>query len=262
VAGAVRAPKAGVTLDEATADLSAAYRESYRKQVAMDPGTTRIDDAKPRVVLGSMLAERGPRRSADARVATWLLGVAGIVMLIACANVGNLLLSRAVSRRREIAVRNALGVSRARLIRQLMMESMVLAVLGALAGLMIAQWGGRLLQISLLPAGSGGPFSNGLGSQGAITDRRVLLFAAASAFITGLLAGITPVIQAKRSDVITALKTGGRDGGGNRSTLRAGLMLAQVTLSVLLLIGAGLFVRSVANVDRVDLAMMRTGSSW
>ncbi|HTE46414.1 MAG TPA: ABC transporter permease, partial [Gemmatimonadaceae bacterium] len=144
--------KPGVTVEGANADLSAALRESYLKQIALDLRAAPIGILKPRVVLGSVLAERGPRRSADARVATWLLGVTGIVLLIACANVGNLLLASALGRRREIAVRVALGVSRGRLIGQLLIESMTLAALGAFAGLVLTQSGGQLLRRVLLPS--------------------------------------------------------------------------------------------------------------
>ncbi len=237
--------KAGVTLDAATADLSAAFLDSYRKQLALEPRyTAPIEAAKPKMFLSSMLAERGPRPSADARVATWLFGVTGIVLIIACANVGNLLLARALTRRREIAVRLALGVSRGRLVRHLLLESMLLALLGGLAGLLLAQYGGQLLRAFLMP---------GMEWQGVIDDRRTLLFATLSAVVVGLCAGIVPVLQATRYEVASALKTGARDGLGRRSRLRTALILAQVTLSVTLLIGAGLFVRSVQHLARLDI---------
>ena len=236
--------KPGVTLEAAEADLSAAYRASYRKQIEMEPGTAPIDLARPRVVLGSMLAERGPAPSANSRIALWLLGVTGIVLLIACANAGNLLLARALGRRREIAVRVALGVSRGRLLRQLLIESMVVAVLGTVAGLLLAQWGGQLLRTFLM---------NSVEWDSPIADRRVLLFTTVTAVFAGLLAGLAPMLQAGRSDQVAALKTGARDGEGRRSRIRAGLMLVQVALSVILLIGTGLFVRSFTRVGRVHL---------
>ena len=237
--------KRGVTPEMATADLSAAYREGYRKELTEAPSfTAPIDVAKPRMFLTSMLAERGPRPSADARVATWLFGVTAIVLLIACANVGNLLLARAMSRQREIAVRLALGVSRARLVRHLLIESMILAVLGGLTGLVLAEWGGQLLRAFLMP---------GMEWQRPIGDRRTMLFAAAAALIVGLSSGLAPLVQASRCDVIAALRTGARDGQGRRSRLRSALILGQVALSVLLLIGAGLFVRSVDRVGRLRL---------
>jgi len=237
--------KRGVTPEMATADLSAAYREGYRKELTEAPRfTAPIDVARPRMFLSSMLAERGPRPSADARVATWLFGVTAIVLLIACANVGNLLLARAMSRQREIAVRLALGVSRARLVRHLLIESTIFAVLGGLAGLVLAEWGGQLLRAFLMP---------GMEWQRPIGDRRTVLFAAAAALIVGLSSGLAPLVQASRCDVIAALRTGARDGQGRRSRLRSALILGQVALSVLLLIGAGLFVRSVDRVGRLRL---------
>ena len=236
--------KSGVSIEAATADLTRAFRESYLKQIAAEPRTSPIGIAKPNVVLGSVLFKRGPRRSADARVAIWLLGVTGIVLLIACANVGNLLLARALSRRHEIALRVALGVSRARLVGQLLIESTVLALLGAVAGLMLAQWVGQSLRTFLLPS---------VEWPNALTDHRVVLFASLAAVTAGVFAGVAPVIQATRSDVITGLKTSARDGTAGRSRLRSGLMLAQVALSVMLLIGAGLFVQSVARVSRLHL---------
>ena len=237
--------KPGVTVARATADLSAAFRESYRKERAQAPAyTPPMDVARPRMFLSSVLAERGPRPSADGRVATWLFGVTAIVLLIACANVGNLLLARALSRRREIAVRLALGAGRARLVRHLLIESMVLALLGGFAGLLLAEWGGQLLRTFLLPD---------VEWQRAIADPRTLLFAIIATLVVGLFAGGVPVAQATRCDVIAGLKTGARDGQGRRSRLRGALLLAQVTLSVMLLIGAGLFTRSVDRVGQLRL---------
>ena len=233
----------GVALDAATADLSAAYRESYRKQIALDPDTPPIEIAKPRIVLGSVLAERGPSPSAASKVMRWLLGATCVVLLIACANVGNLLLARAVRRRREIAIRIALGVSRTRLTGQLLIESGVLAVCGMVAGLMLAHLGGAAVHAFLAPSAEW---------QSAFTDRRVLLFSGVCAAVAALLAGVAPVLQASRSDVTTTLKAGARDGDA-RSRLRAALVLAQAVLSVVLLVGAGLFVRSVDRAARVHL---------
>src|SRR5262245_32383045 len=212
--------KAGVTVESATADLSAAYRDSYRKQLALEPQyTPPIDVAKPRMFLSSVLSERGPRPSADARVATWLFGVTAIVLLIACANVGNLLLARSLHRRREIAIRLALGVSRGRLVRHLLIESMALAVLGGLAGLVLAEWGGQFLRTFLL---------QDVEWQRTITDRRTVLFALIATAVVGVAAGIVPVLQAQRCDVIAFLRAGARDGHGRRSQLRSALILAQV----------------------------------
>ena len=235
--------KPGVTVEALTADLTNAYQRSYERQIEVQPRTTPIAIAQPRVVLYPVFEERGPSPSADTKVATWLFGVAVIVLLIACANVGNLLLGRALRRHREIAVRLALGVSRARLARQLLTESLLLAVIGAVAGLFVAQWGGQLLRSTLMPQ---------VEWQSAIADLRILLFASATAFLAGLLAGIAPIVQSRRTDVAAALKAGVREGYAHRSFLRTSLLVLQAALSVILLVGAGLFVRSLQGVSAVD----------
>lgn len=233
-----------VTMEAATADMTDAYRRSWQAQIALRPNTASLDVARPRAVVGSVLAERGPSPSANTKVSTWLLGVSSIVLLIACANVGNLLLARVFKRRREIAVRLALGISRARLVSQLLIESLLLSLLSAAAGLAIAQWGGGLLRATLMPNASW---------ESTVADHRVLLFAAVCTLVTGLLAGLTPVLQATRSDVAAVLKAGPREGYGRRSRLRTSLLVMQAALSVVLLIGAGLFARSLLNVEAIRL---------
>ena len=236
--------KPGLSLDAANADLTAAFRRSYLAQVAMYPRSSSIEIAKPRAIVSSVLDERGPSTSADAKVAAWLLGVACIVLLIACANVGNLLLGRAVKRRREIAVRLALGVSRSRLATQLIVESLLLAAFGAAAGVAVAEWGGRVLRATLLPQ---------VEWDNALADPRVLVFTGACTLVTGLLAGLAPIVQARRCDVAAELKAGPREGGGRRSRMRTALLLLQAALSVVLLVGAGLFARSVQHIQMVHL---------
>ena len=236
--------KRDVSVEAAISDLTLAYRRSYERQIAKQPRSPSLEIIQPQAVVASALEERGPSRSADANVATLLLGVACIVLLIACANVGNLLLGRALKRRREIAVRLALGVSRARLTVQLVIESLLLAIIGGAAGIAVAQWGGGIVRATLLPQVDWG---------NALFDTRVLVFTAVAALATGLLTGLAPILQAGQYNVASELKAGPREGGGHRSRLRTVLIVFQAALSVVLLVGAGLFVRSIQRIRTVDL---------
>jgi len=236
--------KPEVTLAAATTDLTAAYLRSYTAAMAGSPGQEPVALAKPRGIVGSILSERGPNESSEAKVATWITGVAIVVWLIACANVANLLLARALRRRREIAVRLALGIGRARLASQLVTESLLLALLGGVAGLLIAQWGGALLRAELLPNTTGAAV---------VTDLRTLVFAGVAALATGLLTGLAPIAQIRHANLNYDLKAGAREGGIHRSRTRVALLVLQGALSVVLLVGAGLFVRSLLHVRSVPL---------
>jgi predicted permease len=238
----------GATAEIASAELTGAFRKSRTDAAARAPGGQSIkpqDLAMSRAELAPLPVDRGPTRSDSAKVATWLAGVAIIVLLIACANVANLLIARAIRRRREIAVRVALGVGRFRLITQLLTESMVIAIMGGVLGLMIAHWGGGAIRTLLLPQVDW--------SLVPAFDARVLLFTAAAAIFTGLLTGIAPATHALRADVNRSLKAGEREGGGQRAPVRTLLLLTQAALSVVLLVGAALFVRSLRNVESLDL---------
>jgi predicted permease len=177
-----------------------------------------------------------------------LMGIAVIVLLIACANVTNLLLARATRRRREIAIRLALGASRMRLIRQLMTESLLLALAGGAVGFLVAFWSKDVLR-SLVPFGFG-PNQQSVG-----IDPRVLIFAFAISVLSGLLFGLAPSMQASKSDLVTTLKgeitmpVGSR---GFRFNLRKTLVVVQVGLSLFALITAGLFVRSLQRAQGVN----------
>ncbi len=237
--------KPGATVAAATADLTDAYARSYAVQAAESPkGTSPIEVARPRGIIASVLSERGPNESSFAKVATWISGVAVIVLLIAAANVANLLLARALKRRREIAVRLALGVSRGRLLSQLVTESVLLAACGGVAALLVAEWGGAVLRAGFLPKSA---------DLSVMADTRTVIFAGVAALLTGLLTGLAPGLQALRLNLVGDLKAGAREGSYRRSRLRVGLLIAQGALSVVLLVGAGLFVRSLYHVRVIPL---------
>lgn len=236
--------KPGVTVAQANADLSHAFYRSYEAQVVEQTRSTPIDLAKPRAEIGSVLSERGPNESSVAKVATWVGGVSLVVLLIACANVANLLLARALRRRREIALRIALGVTRSRLFAQLLTESVLLAVMGGAAGVVIATWGGAVLRRTLLDKSE---------AAAGFRDPRTVLFTFGAALVVGVLMGLAPMIQATRVDLTSDLKSGEREGSFRRSRTGVVLLVLQGALSVVLLVGAGLFVRSVRNIDAIPL---------
>ncbi|HWH50351.1 MAG TPA: ADOP family duplicated permease [Gemmatimonadaceae bacterium] len=246
--------KPNVAPAAADADLNRAYQLSYKKMLLVNPKRRRFDIARPRAFAGPVLADRGPEENASAKVATWLIGVAGMVLLIACANVMNLLLARALRRRREVAVRIALGVSRGRLLMQLLIESVLLAALGGVAGLALAQWGGGVMRSALLDSDAGGVSAFG--------DRRTLVAVGLLVLVAGLLTGLAPIVQSMREDVTAALKAGAREGKVHRSRLRSGLLVFQAALSVVLLVGAGLFIRSLVKVENLRMGYDANRLVW
>jgi hypothetical protein len=171
-----------------------------------------------------------------------LMAITGMVLLFACANLANLLLARATGRYKEMAIRLAMGAGRGRIVSQLLTESLVLAALGGVAGVMLAFWADGLLMAAYMPSGGDGL------KLATSPDLRILLFTIAVTVVTGLLFGLAPALQATNPDVAPTLKdqAGVVVGSGN-ALLRKGLVAAQVTLSLLLLIGAGLFVKSLGN---------------
>lgn len=175
-----------------------------------------------------------------------LLAISGLVLIIASTNVAGMLLARATARRREIAVRLALGASRRRLVGQLAIESLMLFAAAAVAGLLIAHW----LVIGLLALVARLPVQLALDPR---LDWRVLGFAVVVALVTGVLAGLVPALQSTRPDLVPSLKSdGGGYGGRQRLRLRSGLLVAQIALSMVLLMVAGLFARTLAHARSID----------
>src|SRR5262249_9730481 len=183
-----------------------------------------------------------------------LFGAVGVVLLIACANVANLLLARSTSRRREIAVRNALGAGRGRLVRQMLTESLLLSFVGGLLGLAIA-YGGVTLLRNLLPETVPQPNPISVGVM-------PLLFTAAISAVVGILFGFAPALQSSSVDSMEALKPKGMagDGAGKRGQwLRDALVVSEIALSLALLIGAGLLLRTFSNLRATDTGVRGDG---
>ena len=177
--------------------------------------------------------------TSEMRAATILSVVVGLVLVLVCANVANLLLSRATARQKELSVRLSLGATRMRLIRQLLTESLLLASIGGAIGILVGYWGKKLLP-------------NPIG-QSAFLDWRVLAFVLGVTALTGIVFGIAPALRATGGDVSSALKQTGRGVAGSRTILGKSLLIFQVAISVVLLVGAGLFLRTLQNLRHVDV---------
>jgi predicted permease len=174
------------------------------------------------------------------------LGLAGMVLLLACVNVANILLVRATVREREMAIRAALGAARIRLIRQLLTESIVLALLGGVAGMLLGFWGSSALGSINIQTDLPINFDFGF-------DWRVFGYATAAALVTGIVVGIVPAVRASRGNLSSVLHEGGRGVVGGKNRLRTTLVVAQVAGSLMLLVIAGLFTRSLSKAQRTDL---------
>jgi predicted permease len=217
-------------LNEYLASISESERGTMRNRNRTEVPRLRVDSGSRGIYDVS---------STDKRAVTILSVVVILVLLIVCANVANLLLSRASGRRKEISVRLSLGATRTRLIRQLLTESLLLASLGGALGILVGYWGQRLLP--------------GPPGQATSLDWRILAFVLAITGLTGLIFGVAPALRATGISVNTALKENSRSVVGSRSVLSRLLLIAQVAISLVLLVGAGLFLRTLSNLRHVDV---------
>ncbi|MGH7677059.1 MAG: ABC transporter permease [Gemmatimonadaceae bacterium] len=237
--------KPGVSVEAASLDATQAYVKSWNLNREFEPRLPKPEIARPTAVVSAMRVAAGPDPGLEARTALWVTGVAAIVLLIACANVANLFLARALRRQREISVRLALGVSRARLTAQSLTESLLLSGLGCVAGMFVAKWGGAAIRRMLITTEGA--------SLDVFTDWRTLGVAIGVALISAVLTGLAPSVLSGRGDLAKSLKAGSREGTYHRSRTRTALLVTQGALSVVLLVGAGLFVRSLDNVKSMRM---------
>jgi predicted permease len=230
--------KPGVTVEQASTDAIAAFRRAYTGTQA------NWHDATISVRPISFTSEG--QESSVAPLARWLTAVTMIVLLIACANIGNLLLARAVRRRGEIAVRLVLGMSRWRMTQLLLADGVLIAGLGGALGICVSYAAGSGIRRFFLSdiAWSTSPI-----------DPPVLVMTIVLTAIVSVLVSATPLLQARRIDLSQAVRSGAREGGGRNERLRTVLLLAQTALTAVLLVGAGLFVRSLMNVRHLDLGI-------
>jgi predicted permease len=243
--------KPGVTLAQATANVNVWYQQTFRAMVNDFPhGQTRTQNeailSKLHVPLTPMATGVSEVRREFSKSLWVLMTVVVLVLLIACANIANLLLARGTARARELAVRQALGAGRARIVRQLLTESMVLALVGGAMGVAIAAGASRLL-LRMVSSG-GDPWALDIG-----INTNLLLFTLAVTLFTAMLFGTIPALRATRLQLTDSLKDGrGASAAAAKGLLSRGLVVSQIALSLVLLVGAGLFLRSLVNLNHVD----------
>jgi len=226
--------KGGVSVTQADAEMNAIQENIDRLNPETEQG------------LGAILLPAKEPLVGDVRgTLLLLLGAVGVVLLIACVNVANLLLARAAARAREFSIRTALGAGRGRIVRQLVTESVLLSALGGVLGLAVAKWG---LNASLATLSADLPRSDNIHA-----NASVLFFALGLSIVVGILFGLAPALRSSRADLQPSLKEGGRGSTGGRHRAQSGLLVVQMALTVVLLAGAGLLFRTIQHLWKADL---------
>jgi predicted permease len=247
--------KPGVTAAQVQANLEGVFQHTARSGLdaylgSLSAETRATSNNRNRTEVPRLRVDFGSRgiydvNTSDSRALTILSVVVVLILLIVCANVANLLLSRAATRQREISIRLSLGATRGRLVRQLLTESLLLAGLGGGLGILVGYWGQQLLPVS---AGD-----RNVQWQGAPFDWRVLAFVLGVTVTTGLVFGLAPALRATAMNISATLKESSRSVAGSRSLLSRALLVVQVAISLVLLIAAGLFLRTLQNLRNVDV---------
>ena len=245
--------KPGVSIETARAQLDVTYKQINAEELESVPAFVAASQtfkdrfrAKALAVEAAGKGLSGLRRGFSTPIAV-LMGMVGLVLLIACANVASLLVARAAARQKEIGLRLALGASRARIVRQTLFESTLLSLAGGLVGLVLSVWVSELL-IGLLPADASGT------TLSATPDLRVGLFTLGVSLVTAVVFGLAPALQTSKPDMNRTLReqAGSVSSGASHARLRKGLVVVQVALSMLLVAGAGLFARSLFNLKHLS----------
>jgi predicted permease len=236
--------KPGVALVPLQQKLSAELKRIY----AANPDFSAADIATVHLVLTPGAAGTQSMQENYASNLKLLMWIGGLVLMIACANIANLLLARGMQRKAEMSVRAALGAMRTRIVRQLLTESLLLAVIGCAAALAVSSGGVRMLLMLAFPGGQHLPISSHPSMQ-------VLVFAVCVAITTGVLSGVAPALIGAKAPPADALRNGTRATAGGASLLQRGLVVLQAALSVVLLVGAGLFVQSLGKLQHTDMKL-------
>ena len=248
--------KPEMTRERATAGLAPVYSALLRDEAPLQSGwndSQRAAFLAKKIILRDGAKGRPLLQQGTGHELLALMSLVGVVLLIACANVAGLLTARGAARRREIAIRIALGASRFRLVRKLVIESLLLSLLGALTGLALASWTSAALVRFAAENGIADGLYGGLSVP-------VLVFTTALAMVCGILFGVVPSFRATRVEVVTTLKeqAGAISSAASQTRVRQGLVICQVALTLLLITGAGGFARSLFNVQHIDLGMRTT----